>query len=175
MDVGTPRAHLDSKSVAASEKSRQKSRPRAERPIANPASSLRARQDSNLRPTAPENERPISAIETEQISRAKPCTDGPGNVPVPGLSHPVLAAVEDAQVCDLSSAVPALSRSTPSAVGAADAAESALAEALVRASRDGNLDLAMACVAELRERRLARESAGAGHVIDLDVERHRRQ
>jgi hypothetical protein len=56
-----------------------------------------------------------------------------------------------------------------------DPAESALAEALLRASRDGNHDLAMACVTELRARRLARESGGAGHVIDLDVERHRRQ
>jgi hypothetical protein len=49
--------------------------------------------------------------------------------------------------------------------------ETALAEALLRASWDGDRELALACVAELRARRVARESRGAALVVDLDSER----
>jgi hypothetical protein len=54
-----------------------------------------------------------------------------------------------------------------------DSVEAALGEAMLRASRDGDRDLVMAIVAELRARREARERGPAG-VVDLAAEREKR-
>ena len=51
------------------------------------------------------------------------------------------------------------------------AVENALGEALLRASRDGDRELVILLVGELRARRLERESGRASNVIDLDGRR----
>jgi hypothetical protein len=45
---------------------------------------------------------------------------------------------------------------------------------LIRASRDGQHELVMALVTELRARRLARERGDSASVVDLSAERERR-
>jgi hypothetical protein len=57
---------------------------------------------------------------------------------------------------------------------APDPVDAALAEAMLRASRDGQADLMMALVTELRARRLARERGDGAGVVDLATERERR-
>jgi hypothetical protein len=54
------------------------------------------------------------------------------------------------------------------------AIDAALGEALLRASRDGDREVVLACVSELRARRLARASGQPASVVDLDSERDRR-
>ncbi len=46
--------------------------------------------------TVLQDEAAENALANTQISREKPCTDGPGNVPVPGLSQADAATVSDA-------------------------------------------------------------------------------
>ncbi len=56
-----------------------------------------------------------------------------------------------------------------------DPIEAALGEALLRASRNGDRDLTLEIVRELKARRLARESGGSAVVVDLEAERERRR